>query len=464
MTKLIMKNFIYLCLVTFMVSTACSSESIIPDSEDEYVEDEIVEGGDESEDSVEDNSIPDLPYDEIPKIQYIIDVEYWDIPIDGTEAVKTTENLQAAIDWAVGEGYGVIRLPAGHYLIGEEGSDIYQSGIELASNMAFVLDEDAIIEMVPNDKWNYSVIAITRKEYVVIMGGTILGDRDDHTYTARESDGKTNHDEGHCITVGTESNYVTVKNMTLSQATGDGILLYGSPVRNVTIQSNDIYYNRRQGVSVVGAEGVLIEDNEIHHIEGTSPQFGIDIEGPTYGSSDIVIRSNYFHNNKGGDVVNFEGQDVIIEENTMEQKDSLSYADAPIVYHKNSDQIIRNNEIILQDLFKNPWNAIIMYPSDGEKTNSETTYIYSNTVYNGGFTMMQGADLNIYDNNLTNGHLCFYEITNLTLTNNNIETDRSDVWAYRFLQVSGVASENKLNDVLYSIPLSSELWDGNWVY
>ncbi|BAX82611.1 hypothetical protein [Labilibaculum antarcticum] len=131
-----------------------------------------------------------MPYNQILKKRYVIDVKHWDIPTNGTNPVKTTDNLQVAIDWAVAEGYGVIRLPAGHYLIGKYGNDVYQAGIELKSKMAFVLNKDAIIEMAPNDKWNYSAIAITRKEYVVISGCTILGDRYEHTYTPRENDGQ----------------------------------------------------------------------------------------------------------------------------------------------------------------------------------------------------------------------------------------------------------------------------------
>src|SRR5690606_32856319 len=52
-----------------------------------------------------------IPYPVIPGDEYIIELDRWDIPNNRTSPEKTTDNLQAAIDWAVSEGYGRIRLP-----------------------------------------------------------------------------------------------------------------------------------------------------------------------------------------------------------------------------------------------------------------------------------------------------------------------------------------------------------------
>src|SRR5690606_5564281 len=92
--------------------------------------------------------VSSIPYAEIPGDEYMIELDRWDIPNNRTSPEKTTDNLQAAIDWAVSEGYGRIHLPAGHYLIGKYGNDIYQAGIELKSNMAFLLEKVANIIIV----------------------------------------------------------------------------------------------------------------------------------------------------------------------------------------------------------------------------------------------------------------------------------------------------------------------------
>ncbi|WP_298555686.1 right-handed parallel beta-helix repeat-containing protein [uncultured Algibacter sp.] len=409
-----------------------------------------------------------LPYPEISTKTYVIELERWDIPNNRTEAVKTTDNLQSAINWAISQAYGIIRLPAGHYLIGKYGNDIYQAGITLDDNVAFLLDENATIEMVPNDKWNYCAIAVRNKANVVISGGTILGDRDNHIFTPR-ADGDAAHDEGHLICIEGESQFVTVENVVLGKANGDGILMVGNKkgevqnLKNITIRKNNFSDNRRQGISLVGSADVLIEHNEIHHTNGTSPQFGVDLEGAGRTNENITIRNNYFHNNRGGDIVNTDGKNVLVEYNILLQGDDSEYIDGPIVYWKNADWTIRNNSITMRTVSVNNWNGIIMYSNDNPKTNPETTYIYDNTLNNCGMYMYKGADLEIYNNYMYRGHLAFKEMENLTLTNNHVNHDNK-CWAYRFLEVSGNASDNTYNGEAFNIPLVTDAtWNGCWI-
>ena len=365
-----------------------------------------------------------FPYASISSKTYEIDVEKWEIPTNNTNPEKTTDNLQAAIDWAVGEGYGTIKLPKGRYLVGKYGNDIYQAGITLHSNIAFLLDKDAVIQMAPNDKWNYCVIAIKKKSNVVVSGGMLLGDRDNHTYTPRKSDGSIVHDEGHLICIEDESTNVTVQNTTLAKANGDGILLVGSPkgqaqkLQNITIKRNHFTDNRRQGVSIVGGKNILIEDNEIHHTSGTAPQFGVDLEGAGRLNQNVTIKKNYFHNNRGGDIVNTDGKNTLIEENILTQGDDSQYIDGPLVYWKNADMTVRKNSITMRTVSVNNWNGIIMYSNDNPKTNPATTYIQNNTLNNCGMYMYKGADLVIQNNFMDHGHLAFKEMSNLTLQNN----------------------------------------------
>ena len=409
-----------------------------------------------------------VPYTDISNNTYIIELERWNIKNNRSNAEETTDNLQEAIDWATNEGYGIIKLPKGHYLIGKYGNDIYQAGIELHSNTAFLLDKDAIIEIAPNNKWNYCAIAVRNKTNVVISGGTILGDRDNHTYTPRASDGSQVHDEGHLICIEGNSKNITVQNTTLGKANGDGILLVGSPrnepqeLQNIHIKRNHFTDNRRQGVSIVGGKNILIEDNEIHHTNGTSPQFGVDLEGAGRLNEDITIKKNYFHNNSGGDIVNTDGKNVKIDNNILTQGEDSQYIDGPLVYWKNADMVVTNNNITMRTVSVNNWNGIIMYSNDNPKTNPATTFIENNILNNCGMYMYKGADLVIKNNLMDHGHLAFKEMTNLTLTNNKV-THENRCWAYRFLQVSGTASGNTLNDEDFDIPLSNTPWDGCWI-
>ncbi|OEK08505.1 hypothetical protein A8C32_03370 [Flavivirga aquatica] len=415
------------------------------------------------------SAVETMPYNEIPSKKYIIELDRWDIPNNRTEPIKTTDNIQSAIDWAVSEGYGQICLPEGHYLIGKYGNDIYQAGLELKGNMAFLLNENAVIEMAPNNKWNYCAISISNKSHVVLSGGTILGERYNHEYTPRPSDGAVTHDEGHLICLEGESENVTIENMVLGKANGDGVLIVGSKqgeeqkLKNIVIKRNNFSDNRRQGISIVGGADILIENNEIHHTIGTSPQFGIDLEGAGRINENVIIKNNYFHHNRGGDIVNTDGKNVLIENNILLQGEEGKYIDGPIVYWKKGDLTIRNNNITMTSVSVNNWNGIIMYSNDAPKTNPATTYIYENTCNNCGFYMYKGADLVVRDNYLNNGHLVFWKMSNLTIENNKVEHPNK-CWAYRFLEVSGSANGNTYNNENFDIPLQpNTTWDGCWI-
>lgn len=88
--------------------------------------------------------------------------------------------------------------------------------------------------------------------------------------------------------------------------------------RNVTIQNSDIGYNRRQGISLVGSDGVEIINNHIHHTGGTAPQSGIDIEPGYYPGRNTVIKDNKFTDNKIQIVLAY-GENVKIDGNTFIQ-------------------------------------------------------------------------------------------------------------------------------------------------
>ncbi|WP_289054522.1 right-handed parallel beta-helix repeat-containing protein [Carboxylicivirga marina] len=414
-----------------------------------------------------DDNQPGLPYDQIPDKEYIIDVELWEIPTDGTQALKTTDNLQAAIDWAIEEGYGIIRLPAGHYLVGKQVNDVFHGGITLHSNMAFVLDKNALIEMEPNDKWNSSIIRILTKKYVVITGGKLQGDKDGHIYKPNESGG-TAHDEGHLISVEMESEYVTIENMILKGATGDGILLVaggeeGSSVKHIDIINNNIYENRRQGVSIVGGTNITIENNEIHHIKGTSPQFGVDIESLDYLSENIVIRNNYFHHNYGGHIVNGDGKNVLIEKNKLEQGEGIKYTDGAIVIWESHGLNVRENEITsyVDNDIHLVFSAILMYAVNDRPLDKKTGKISNNTINNSGIYMLEGVNIDIENNICNNGFMNFYDTINLKLNNNEVSRSWGVCRRYAFENVTGEANENTLEGVMYDIPLSSTPHSGD---
>ncbi|GAA3620728.1 right-handed parallel beta-helix repeat-containing protein [Flavivirga jejuensis] len=448
-----MKNqtYYYLLIFVFILNISCYNDSDDADTNGEY-------GADIE--NLDANGLPKLVFNvDTPLITnsnaYTIDVIEWDIPNNGTDAIKTTANLQAAIDYAHGEGFGKVILPEGIFLVGEEGNDIYQAGIDIYENTEFVFSEGAILRMDTNNKWNYCVLRLNG-DNIIVRDGTIIGDKDTHVFTPRESDGKTAHDEGHGICVWSNNN-VLVTNMEIYSVTGDGSLVLDS--NDVTFTNNDIYGNRRQGISIVGGVRIKITDNEIHHISGTAPQFGIDIEGPGRIDEDILIQNNYFHHNSGGDIVNASGENVYILDNVMEQGDNSTYLDGPIVSWHKTHNIIARNTITMVTGSANGRLGYIQYSSGGDKGHNRATYVHENVCNSCGMYMYDSSDADVRRNQFLGYFLAFSDFQNAILIDNLVtyseeHTNLRYCWSYRFNNVTGLASGNYLGDNLEEIPLS----------
>jgi len=398
-----------------------------------------------------------------PINEYLIDLNRWDIPNNRSNPVKTTDNLQAAIDWANEQGFNQVVIPNGQFLIGKYGNDIYQRGIELESDTTLILSPGTVLEMAPNDKWNYCVIAVNRKSNVTIRGGTIKGDRYQHTYTPRARDGKTAHDEGHGICLQGNTTKVLISDMRIRDLTGDGILLV-TEIEDVTIRNNNISHNRRQGVSVVGGTRIKIERNEIHHIRGTSPQFGIDIEGNGRLDKDILIRRNNFHHNRGGDIVNTSGKNVFIIENTMDQGTpgfENRYIDGPLVTWERTDNVIAHNTITMYDRSVNGLLGYIQY-SGNRDNNPQITYVHDNVCNGCGMYMYKAAGADIRRNKFLGYFLALADFKNATVIDNTVTTGPPGTpqycWTYRIRNTTGFAQGNTTNGRATNLPLSSAPW------
>ena len=446
-----MKNYIQLFFLLLLV-LSCSKEN-----SSEIIENQVNEVAEENLDS---SGLPVMNFTiEKPLITtmktYTIDVAEWDIPTDYSNAVKTTANLQAAIDWAHEEGFTQVVLPEGEYLVGEESNAIYQAGIDIYGNTELIFNQGAVLGIEANDKWNYCVLRLNG-DNIIVRNGVIVGDREEHIFTPRESDGKTAHDEGHGICVWNNNN-VLIDNMEIRDLTGDGSLVLDS--NDVTFTNNNIYNNRRQGISIVGGVRINITDNEIHHISGTAPQFGVDIEGPGRVDEDILIQNNYFHNNSGGDIVNATGENVYILDNVMEQGDESTYLDGPIVSWHKTHNIIARNTITMVNGSANGRLGYIQYSSGGDKGHNRANYVHENIMNSCGIYMYNSTGADVRRNQCLGYFIAFTDFDNLILNDNLVtyseeHTNLRYCWSYRFNNAKGTASGNYLGDNLEEITLS----------
>ena len=242
----------------------------------------------------------DNPYDDSnqPIINSIINNKYFNINSNGENAQETTDGINAAIKYANENKIQNIKLEKGTYsIIGySEGENF--GGIKLLSNIYFDLNGSTIIQ-ISNDKSKYSNIIMKDLENVKLFNGILIGDKDSHTYVNYEL-GDT-HEWGHGVNV-LGSNNVEIYGLEIYNMTGDGIYLAGGSKNenstNVSVHDCNIYYNRRQGISIISADMINIYKNKIHDISGTKPAAGIDLESNNEEEkiNNIKIYENEFYN------------------------------------------------------------------------------------------------------------------------------------------------------------------------
>jgi hypothetical protein len=98
---------------------------------------------------------------------------------------------------------------------------------------------------------------------------------------------------------------VRISGLTLAESGGDGIYLGsgagGATCRDVHIRDVVCDRNYRQGISVITAENLLIENTVMRGTKGTPPQAGIDFEPNTENErlKNVVVRNCVSENNEG---------------------------------------------------------------------------------------------------------------------------------------------------------------------
>ncbi len=284
------------------------------------------------------------------------------------------------------------------------------AAINVPSDYHLKMSNNTHLRMQPNSYKRPDLLAAHRVTNVIIEGGILHGDRDEHDY----SDGKT-HEWGHTLQLLGATN-TTIKNVTSMDATGDGITIssYGhafdphyTPCDNILITGCKIIRSRRNGIGSGDGRNVLIEKNEFIDVgqntdksTGTPPRMAIDIEAHNRDgkifqiAKDFTIRNNI---ERGSVVMSFyiaSGYNIIIEDNNTE---------SPISYFGTHNSIIRNNTITAAtDRQRNNIIGIWAGSSTSEVTNYNNK-IYNNTVngYAVGIDIVN-FDNEVYDNTVKN--------------------------------------------------------------
>ena len=237
----------------------------------------------------------------------------------GNGRIDDTNAFQRAID-SLAAGGGVVRVPAGRYLIDPLRSVRMRSGVDLR------LDSGAVLMAKPNAAPRAYVLLAERVADATISGGSILGERHAHLGTKGEW--------GHGVMIRGASR-VTVRNVTISQCWGDGISVGGFhrkgqpviPSSDILIDNVRCRGNRRQGLTIGRSRRVRVVDSEFSDTHGTKPEYGIDIEPDAPGTADdITIERCVLRNNRGGGIQAYHrSSNITIRGCTIENNGSGIY-------------------------------------------------------------------------------------------------------------------------------------------
>ena len=197
-----------------------------------------------------------------PKSPLVVNVR--DKGAKGDGRTDDTDAIQAAIDEVGGTG-GTVLVPGGTYMVDAVKK---KRGFTLKSDMTLKLAKDAVLKAIPNDSRKYAVLSISDVSDVTVVGGTLEGDRTEHKGKAGEA--------GMGIRIDHGAKRVTISGVTSRKMWGDGFYVEGAKDTKFcgVIADN----NRRQGLSIVEADGVLVTNSVFRNTHGTRPSAGIDLE------------------------------------------------------------------------------------------------------------------------------------------------------------------------------------------
>ena len=205
---------------------------------------------------------------EVPA-KYVNVLDYGAIPYDDK---PDHDAINAAIEAAAvaPELDYTVYIPEGYYNIDVTRPEV----IKLKSNVKLIMDPKAVLHVNATPSSEYSIISIKQSENVLVQGGQIEGGRSKHEGSSGQW--------GHGVVVGTYSKNVEIRDMLIYDNWGDGLYVYSSdrnvPPSDIKVYNCELYHNRRNNISVIGVDGLLIEDCSIENAEGSAPMAGMDVE------------------------------------------------------------------------------------------------------------------------------------------------------------------------------------------
>jgi parallel beta-helix repeat protein len=245
-----------------------------------------------------------------------------------------TAAIQAAVNQVAGTG-GTVLVPDGTYMIDAI------TGIQIKSDMTLRMSRDTILKALPNGKDNYNIINITGASNINVIDGTLIGERDEHSGTTGEW--------GMGILLRDAANIV-IEGVMAKNCWGDGFYIRGAS-KNVKFCSVIADNNRRQGMSIISVNGMVVKNSIFKNTGGTPPQAGIDLEPNDEDTiSNVQILNSQFSGNKGFGIQLYQGakhsliKNVTIDGNTISNNIAGGIANLNSSDHRISNNLVKDNQ------------------------------------------------------------------------------------------------------------------------
>ena len=172
-----------------------------------------------------------------------------------------------------------------YYVTAHKNADVC---LTVPSNSTLIINGS--IRLRPNAFPRCDIVRAKGNNIIICGNGNIIGDK--HTHLG------TDGEWGMGIRFHGATNS-SVRGLTIRDCWGDCIYVGGNS-KNVTIENCILDHGRRQGISVTKADGVIIRGCKISNVNGTNPEYAIDLEPNPNDTVDHVLIENV-------DVVNCRG-------------------------------------------------------------------------------------------------------------------------------------------------------------
>lgn len=184
---------------------------------------------------------------------------------------------------------------------------------------------------------------------------------------------KAEYDRGewrHAISL-RKCNNITIKGLTIKDSGGDGIYIAGlekgSYSENILIEDVKSINNRRQGMSIISAQNLLVKNSSFNFTNGTLPEAGVDIEPNNPEDRIVNVRfekCSFVKNNHAG---------ILLALNKLDSSSvnvSIEFYDCYLSMNHHPDNKYVASEIVISANTANPVKGNILFEEcfvDGSK-------------------------------------------------------------------------------------------------